>query len=112
MSNAYAVSQTGVSKSTLGKDVVLVSGSVNGVFVLINVYKSGLDAAFNAGGSLQIENYLSPLMLAASTAFYRQQGDPNNLTIHDTNSLSAQIPSYPSYFAPDNLTPVPSSWTL
>lgn len=107
----YTVSATGMVPyaSTKPVEIVLISGSVNGVFVFICVYRSALDGAFNAGGSLQIENYLSPLLLFASTALYQQQGAPINLTAHSTSAFT--LPSYPVYVAPDQSTQIPSSWS-
>jgi hypothetical protein len=73
MSNNYSVSFS----PALSGNLVGIYGQVNSTYIFIVTFKSALDQAFAANGQAGIESYLSPLMLAASQAFYQSAGDQN-----------------------------------
>jgi hypothetical protein len=100
----YAVSSAPIQGNPDNPMVTVgIYGQVGGVYVLINVFKSALDQAFANAGQAGIESYLSPLMLAASTALYLQAGDSENLTMHSNTPIPGPAGNqYPN---------MPSSWT-
>jgi hypothetical protein len=98
MSNSYSVSSSPALSSTL----VGIYGAVNSTYIFLVVYKTALDEAFAASGQLGIENYLAPLMLATSQAFYQSSGCQNPTVNSVTPLLAVPGTSYPN---------MPSSWT-
>ena len=79
--------------------LVGIYGQVNSVYVFFEVFKSALDQAATQAG---IRAYLTPLMLATSTAFYGCAGA--NPTVNSTTAIpfSTSAAQYPN---------MPTSWT-
>ena len=104
MASCAITSSNYLGNPTNPNALVAIVGTVGSVYVEIVVFKSALDQAFAAGGLGAIENYLSPLMLAASTATYMCEG-AGNLTMNSTSAIPAPSSAFGTY--PNS----PSNWS-
>jgi hypothetical protein len=96
MANSYSVSAVQYLGNTANPMVIVaVYGTVNAVSVFVISYASAFDQAFAANGQLGIQNYLGPLMLAASQNIYGPTtANPNVRGIFPPSS-SAIYPNAP-----------------
>ena len=75
---------------------VAVFGTVNGVSVYVIVYATALDQAFAVNGQGGLQNYLGPLMLAASqNIFGPTTGNPNVRGSFASSSSATMYPNAP-----------------
>lgn len=102
MANNYSVSAVQYLDNPANSVAkVSVFGTVNGVSVLCTVFSSALDNAFAANGQPGLQNYLGPLMLAASQNIYGPT--TANPDVRWNGSAPSGVALYPNS---------PGSWTV